>query len=152
MSISSKYEIKQCFSSGSLKSISRNPRLFYVSSTTSTTSDTTWCHHLKRLLNVDSFQKGATLHRQVGLARGSVAIWWPMIREGDNSCFMFLRRGKNQTQSVLLWVSFPRENSQNVAFFLSGKTDSYMIIVQPICEEAENRERSNCKRRGGHRA
>merc|ERR1711863_79195 len=30
--------------SGSLKSISRNPRLFYVSPTTSTTSDTTWCY------------------------------------------------------------------------------------------------------------
>ena len=92
MSISSIYVIKRHFSSGSLKSISRNPRLFYVSSTTSTTSDTTWCHHLKRFLNVDSFQKGVTLHRQPGLARGSVAIWWQMIREGDNSCFNFLKK------------------------------------------------------------
>ena len=129
MSISSKYVIKQCFSSGSLKSISRNPRLFYVSSTTSTTSDTTWCHDLKRLLNVDSFQKGVTLHRQPGLARGSVAIWWPMIREGENSCFNFLKK------KIIL-----------------NEYYSYMIIVQPICEEAEDRERSNCKRRGGHRA
>ena len=126
MSISSISVIKQHFSSGSLKSISRNPRLFYVSSTTSTTTDTTWCHDLKRLLNVDSFQKGVTLHRQPGLARGSVAIWWPMIREGENSCFNFMR-----------------EKSYSY---------SYMIIVQPICEEAENRKRSNCKRRGGHRA